>query len=74
MAKIIGNTVGTPIKPQVLVEKTELAEQVAKNTDAIKDLNILNIQHEIYNFIVRKQRKGPLQLLHPLHPHKSVIV
>jgi hypothetical protein len=38
MAKIIGNTVGTPIKPQVLVEKTELAEQVSQLSKEIEDI------------------------------------
>lgn len=36
--KIIGVTVGTPINPQKVVDKTTLAEQVKKNTTDIEQL------------------------------------
>ena len=37
--KIIGNTVGTPIKPQALINKTEQAKQIQKNTEDIGKLS-----------------------------------
>ena len=36
--KIIGITVGTPINPQIAINKTEQAEQIAKNTQDISNL------------------------------------
>lgn len=36
--KIIGNTVGTPIKPQVLIEKTEQAQQIEQNKKDIETI------------------------------------
>ena len=38
MSKVVGNTVGTPISPQALVEKTTLVEQVANLSEQIVDL------------------------------------
>ena len=47
--KIIGVTVGTPFKPQALIEKTEQAKQIEDNKKAINDLS-----QEVNN----KQPKG----------------
>ena len=38
MSKIIGITVGTPINPQVVIEKTALEERVDKLSEDIKGL------------------------------------
>ena len=35
--KIIGVTVGTPMNPQAMVDKTEQAKQIENNTKAIDD-------------------------------------
>lgn len=37
--KIIGITVGTPMKPQKVIEQTHIADQVAKNTQDISELS-----------------------------------
>ena len=44
--KIIGVTVGTSINPQVAIEKTAQAKQIAKNTSDISQLSseIANLQ------------------------------
>ena len=39
MSKIIGITVGTPMNPQAMVDKTEQAQQIEDNKEAIIQLS-----------------------------------
>lgn len=51
--KIIGNTVGTPMRPQSVIEKTGYAEQIRKNTEDVS--NVIGALGKVENNVADQQ-------------------